>query len=74
MDESLEDFPKFSEGQLQDITLGVYQIKRARSYTQEHISEDGKYNFSVHKEENGLIRVRIQSHHRTCRLYFLWIS
>ena len=58
-EEALEDFPKLSDSQLRDLTLGIYQIKRAKSYTQEHMSAEGKYEFNVHKEETGLIRVRI---------------
>lgn len=73
-DDALEDFPKLSEDHLRDITLGVYQLKQAKSYTQEHLSEDGKYEFSIHKEDDSLIRVRIQSRHTTSKTYFLWIS
>ena len=42
-EEALEDFPKLSDSQLQDLTLGIYQIKQAKSYTQEHMSAEGKY-------------------------------
>lgn len=73
-EELLEDFPKLSDSQLRDLTLGVYQLKQAKSYTQEHVSSEGNYEFTVHKEEPGLIRVRIQSRHSSSKSYLLWVS
>ena len=73
-EEALEDLSKLSDSQLQDLTLGIYQIKQAKSYAQEHMSEEGKYEFNVHKEEAGLIRVSIQSRHYSSKSYFLWVS
>ena len=73
-EEALEDFPKLSDSQLQDLTLGIYQIKQTKPHTQEHMSAEGKYEFNVHKEEAGLIRVRIQSCHCSSKSYLLWVS
>lgn len=36
-------FPQLSEDEIRELTLGVYQVKLARSYTQEHCSHDGSY-------------------------------
>lgn len=58
-EEVLEDFSKLSENDLRDISLGVSQIKQAKSYTLEYLSPDGKYDFSIHKEDQGLILVEI---------------
>ena len=66
-----EDFPKLSHSHLRDLTLGIYQIKQAKSYTQEHVSAKGKYEFNIHKEEAGLIHVRIQSCHSSSKSYLL---
>ena len=73
-EEAIEDFPKLSDSQLRDLTLGIYQIKQAKSYTQEDMSAKGKYEFNVHKEEAGLIRVRIQSRHCSSKSYLQWVS
>ena len=37
MNDSERDFPKLSEEDLRNLTLGVYQVKMARSYSQEHL-------------------------------------
>ena len=34
--ESLPDFPRLTLDELRYITLGVYQLKQAKSYTEEH--------------------------------------
>ncbi|CAF1143881.1 unnamed protein product, partial [Didymodactylos carnosus] len=38
---TVPDFPKLTEDNLREITLGVFQLKQARSYTIEHITDDG---------------------------------
>lgn len=73
-DELLPDFPKLSEEDLHEITLGVYQLKQARSYTQEHLSADGSYDISVYRHDDGLLRAKIQSCHISSKQYCLWIS
>ena len=73
-EEALADFPKLSDSQLWDLTLGIYQIKQAKSYTQEHMSVEGKYEFNIYKEEAGLILVRIQPCHCSSKSYLLWVS
>ena len=42
------------------------------SYIQEHI--DGESDILVHKEDPGLIRVKIQSRHISSKQYILWIK
>ena len=63
--DDLQNFPKLSEDELRDLTLGVYQIKQAKSYTQEHLNTDGKYEFSINKEDTGMIRLKynLVTHH-----------
>ena len=38
------------------------------------MSQDGQYEISIHKEDIGLIRIKIQSRHTSANIYFLWIS
>ena len=47
---SLMDFPRLTIDDLRRITIGVYQLKQAASYTREHIDEDGNYMLQVHRE------------------------
>ncbi|CAF1029547.1 unnamed protein product [Didymodactylos carnosus] len=39
----LNDFLKLTLSQLNDLTLGTYQIKQARNYTCEHLSKNGTF-------------------------------
>ncbi|XP_060081090.1 scavenger receptor cysteine-rich type 1 protein M160-like [Ylistrum balloti] len=66
-------FNKFEED-LRNLTLGVYQLKLARSYTQEHMSETGGYEVSICKVDANLINAKIQSRHFSSKLYQLWVS
>ncbi|CAC5412517.1 unnamed protein product [Mytilus coruscus] len=52
--DSVEDFPKLSEEDIRDITLGVYQLKLAKSYTEEHLENDEYYE--VMQQGHQLIR------------------
>jgi hypothetical protein len=71
---SVPEFPRLSIDQLRELTLGVYQLKQARSYTQEHFSQDGSYELLLHKQCEGVLRVKIQSRHTQSKSYNLWIG
>ncbi|XP_051159163.1 uncharacterized protein LOC127280299 [Leptopilina boulardi] len=73
-DTVLTDFPKLTLDELTLLMLGVYQIKQARSYTDEHLSDDGLYSLFIHRQERSIIRVQIQSRHTSSKLYNLWIQ
>ena len=60
----LVDFPLISEDEMRDITVGIYQLKQAPSYTFEHLSEEGRYEIVRHHTMHDLIRVRIHSRFR----------
>lgn len=45
------------------ITLGTYQIKIAKSYTHEHINEDGSYEIHVNKDIENVDSARIETPH-----------
>lgn len=66
------DFPNMDEEQLRAITCGVYQLRLSPSYAQEHI--EGDCSIQVHREEPGLLRVKLQSRHVSSRSYLLWIQ
>ena len=68
------NFPSMTEEELRNITLGVYQLKLAKSYTSEHIDDEGNYSFMVNDDFEGLLRVRLQSRHTSSKSYLLWIE
>ncbi|CAF4576898.1 unnamed protein product [Rotaria sp. Silwood2] len=72
--DSVANFPKMSFDELQELTLGTYQLKQARSYTTEHLSEDGAYLVKVTNQRQNLLRAQIQSRHRNAVKYDLYIQ
>lgn len=60
------------EEQLGAITCGVYQLRLSPSYAQEHV--EGECSIKVHREEPGLLRVKLQSRHVSSRSYLLWLQ
>ncbi|XP_041379414.1 uncharacterized protein LOC121392119 [Gigantopelta aegis] len=70
----LQNFPKLNMDQLRDITIGVYQLKQASSYSREHVDDNGEYAVMVCKESPTLIKVKIQSRHTSSAAHTLWIE
>lgn len=68
------DFPHLSEEELLNLTVGVYQLKLAKSYTAEHRNDDGDYSIMVNHDIPDVLRVRIQSRHTSSKQYLLWIE
>lgn len=66
------DFPQFDEERLRELTCGSYQLRLSSSYAQEHI--EGDCAIHMHKEEDGLLRIRMQSRHTSSKTYQLWIK
>lgn len=73
-DNSVQDFPVMSEEDLRNLTLGIYQIKQAKSYTREHFDSEGEYQIFLHKIEDGLLHIKLQSRHTSAKKYDLWIQ
>lgn len=70
----LNDFPELTENELRDLTMGVYQLKQARCYTDEHFDENGQYEILAHKEQNNILKAQIRSRHTSNKSYNLWIE
>ena len=65
--EDIKDFPFLGEQELRNITCGVYQLKLSPSYIQEYL--DGESQILIHKEDPGLIRVKIHCRHISSAWY-----
>ena len=65
--DEVTDFPQLDEEQLRALTCGSYQLRLAPSYTQEHIN--GECSIHVHNEDQGLLRIRMQSRHVSKHIY-----
>ena len=73
-DKILTDFPVMSLDDLRSITMGVYQLKQAPSYSREHLSEEGQYDLLVHKENPSVLKIKIQSRHTNSCQHSVWIE
>ena len=58
-----ESFLILEEQSLGDITIGVYQSKLAKSYTQAHLDEDGINENMIYNDADGMLHARLQSRH-----------
>lgn len=46
----------------------------AKSYTNEHINEDGNYEIHVNEDVENVVSARIQSRHVSAKKYYCWIQ
>ncbi|XP_061168891.1 uncharacterized protein LOC133178157 [Saccostrea echinata] len=69
----LDDFPGFTEDEVRELTLGVYQVKLAKRYSQEHTNLDGTYEIWIDKQLPGLLIAKLQSRHISNCRYQCWI-
>jgi hypothetical protein len=67
-------FPKLDLTYLLNLTIGVYQLKQAKSYTREHLNENGLYEFELIPENKNLIKIKINSRHSSSTIYTLFIE
>ncbi|CAG2231242.1 unnamed protein product [Mytilus edulis] len=68
------EFPRLNEEELRNLTLGTYQLKMAKSYTEEHFDSEGRYEVLISAEDQCLLSAKIQSRHISAKCYQLWIS
>ncbi|KAF9797854.1 hypothetical protein SFRURICE_001457 [Spodoptera frugiperda] len=75
----LDVFPVMEMRDLILFSLGIYQIKQARSYYGEHIRENGTFRIEVdtnlleHSNNSFLLRGRIRSRHQSNKIYCTYI-
>lgn len=71
---SVLEFPRLSEEDIRNLTVGVYQLKLAPSYTREHLDSDGSFDVLICNHEPDLLCAKIQSRHVSSRGYRVWIQ
>ena len=59
----LTSFPRLSEEDLKDMTLGSYQLQLAKEYSNQHIKKKSPYQVQIHHDEENanIIRIKIGS-------------
>lgn len=70
----LPGFPTLREDYIRNLTLGIYQIKLARSYVHDKVSSESDYIFQICLEEPGLLRARLYSRFKRSTKYNVWIA
>ena len=73
-DTKLDNFPEKTGDELRDLTMGIYQLKQAKSYTDEHFDENGSYEIMAHKKEDSVLKAQIRCRHTSTKTYNLWVE
>ena len=68
------NFPQMNFNELQEITLGVFQLKQARAFVAEHMSSYGSYSVKIANQRRDLLRAQVQSRHKTNVKYDVYIQ
>ena len=69
----LKDFPRLSVSDLENITLGKYQISQSLSYISEHFNME-QFSIFVCTIEPNIIRTKIQSRHISRKTYWVYVQ
>ncbi|XP_035702689.1 uncharacterized protein LOC118434065 [Folsomia candida] len=72
--EEFKKFPKLSVEDLEDITLGVYQIGLAKRYAHLHMSNSEKFEIKLNSEFTNIVRAKIESRFTANKAHDLWIE
>ena len=54
---------------MEDLTMGIFQVKQAKSYVTEHIDEDGEFEILVSMANVKMLMASIQSKHSNHKMY-----
>ena len=73
-DTKLDNFPELTEDEVRVQTMGMYQLKQAKSYTNEHFDENGSYEIMAQNEDGGVLKAQIRSCHTSNKTYYLWVE
>lgn len=71
-DDVAQECPWYDETELRELTLEVYQLRMARSYTKKDIDVDGKFEIILSDDILGILSTKIQSRHFWAKQYKSW--
>lgn len=66
-------FPRLSEEYLRSLTFGVYQLKQAPHYADQHLV-NGDIDIFIHSVNATIVQAKLQSRHTSSKQYMLWIE
>ena len=73
-EDAVPNFQRLSEEDIRSLTVGVYQLKPAKSYTQEHLNDASEFVIMINSDISDILRVQIQSRHTSARKYMMFIE
>jgi hypothetical protein len=59
---------------MQELLRFTLGIKRSAWYVKHRMSESGQFEFFMHRQEDQLIRIKLQSRHRSGTQYNVWVK
>lgn len=71
-DDVAPECPWYDETEVRELTLEVYQLRMARSYTKKDIDVDGKFEIILSDDILGILSTKIQSRHFWAKQYKSW--
>ena len=74
LDDDDIEFPELDLDILRSLFFGIYRIKQSKTYTEEHLDENGNYVIQVAPENNQVLSCPIQSRHSSATRYYAWIQ
>lgn len=70
----VNNFPLLTMDDLKRITLGSYQITIAGKYIEQHMKDDSRFGIFIHRENNEIIRAKIQSRFSKSATHNTWVK
>lgn len=67
-------FPRLTDEDVLEITLGPYQKNQGERYIERDLQLDPLYTVYVHREEPGIVRIKLKSRFRRAVTHNLWIE
>lgn len=71
---TVRSFPKLTIEDLKRITLGSYQLAISGKYIEQHMKEDSHFGIYVHRENDEIIRAKIQSRFSRSKTHDTWVK
>ena len=68
------NFPLLSLEYLEQLTIGTYQLKSVKRYTNDHSGPDGEYLIEYYLEESQFLRVKMKSRHSSSDFYNVYVN
>jgi len=74
-EETVGNFPRLTWAELEEFTLGSYQLFIADKYNKQHLKHDSQYTIYVHEDiPDSMVRGKIQSRFSKSKTHSCWLE